>query len=158
MKWVITFLKYQGGRLLAVKALVLSAYYRLYLFWGSMEQLKSRIGVEHEESSGDVPEGMVPYLFRISYAVNHVCKHTPWQSKCLVRALTAQKLLKEKRLDSTLYLGVSEKENKMVAHAWLRCGNVFVTGGDGRDFAMVTKIKCCCQRIGSSKHMQSYYL
>jgi len=33
------------------------------------------------------------------------------------------------RTASTLYLGVTyDEKKKMLAHAWLRCGDVFVTG------------------------------
>ncbi|WPC43293.1 lasso peptide biosynthesis B2 protein [Clostridium sp. JS66] len=68
---------------------------------------------------------------RVSWAVNIISRNTPWESKCLVKALTAQVLLKQKRISSTLYLGVAkDKENKLIAHAWLRSGKDIITGGD----------------------------
>ncbi|MCA5963741.1 lasso peptide biosynthesis B2 protein [Blautia sp. RD014234] len=67
---------------------------------------------------------------KVSYAVDQVCQKTKWESKCLVRALTAQKLLRRKKIATTLYLGCGLDENgKMIAHAWLRCGKMYVTGG-----------------------------
>ena len=64
-----------------------------------------------------------------------------WESKCLVRAMTARKLLKEAGIHSTLYLGVGKDEGKMIAHAWLRCGQMYVTGGNGSSYAMVAKFR-----------------
>ena len=37
-----------------------------------------------------------------------------------------------------MYLGVGLDENKkMIAHAWLRCGQLYVTGGDGHEYTTV---------------------
>ncbi|WP_051204843.1 lasso peptide biosynthesis B2 protein [Butyrivibrio sp. VCD2006] len=61
-----------------------------------------------------------------------------------MRALTAQKLLLEKGIESTLYLGCKEDETgKMVAHAWIRCGKAYVTGGNGAadGYAIVEKFR-----------------
>ena len=51
------------------------------------------------------------------------------------------KLLKEAGIHSTLYLGVGKDEGKMIAHAWLRCGQMYVTGGNGSSYAMVAKFR-----------------
>ena len=78
---------------------------------------------------------------RVSTHVNRITEHTLWESKCLVRAMTARKLLKEAGIHSTLYLGVGKDEGKMIAHAWLRCGQMYVTGGNGSSYAMVAKFR-----------------
>lgn len=78
---------------------------------------------------------------RVGIHVNRITQHTMWESKCLVRAMTARKLLKQKGIHSTLYLGVGKEDGKMVAHAWLRCGQLYVTGGNGDGYAMVAKFK-----------------
>ena len=75
----------------------------------------------------------------ISRIVNKVCDKTPWESKCLVRALTARSLLHKRRIASTLYLGCGMEDGKMVAHAWLRCGEIYVTGGDGGNYTTVAR-------------------
>lgn len=106
------------------------------------KRLKCRWGAEGEESpkEADVPQYL--YAKKVSYAVDQVCQKTKWESKCLVRALTAQKLLRRKKIATTLYLGCGLDENgKMIAHAWLRCGKMYVTGGDGRDYAIVDKFR-----------------
>ncbi len=44
-----------------------------------------------------------------------------------------------KGIQSTLYLGCGYDEGKMVAHAWLRVGKMYVTGGDGTGYSVVDK-------------------
>ncbi|MEG0711156.1 MAG: lasso peptide biosynthesis B2 protein, partial [Niameybacter sp.] len=66
---------------------------------------------------------------------------TPWESKCLVQAMVAQYLLKRRRIATTLYLGVAKgSEGELKAHAWLRCGQMIVTGdGARRDYKEVAR-------------------
>ena len=70
-----------------------------------------------------------------------MCSRTAWESKCLVRALTAQRLLKKKGIPSTMYLGCKMEEGNMVAHAWLRVGKLYVTGGNGESYSKVDRFR-----------------
>lgn len=103
--------------------------------------MKKHWGEEGKESVEQEPMEIYKYAASISRIVNRICNKTSWESKCLVRALTAQKLLKRKKIHSTMYLGCKMDEGKMVAHAWLRCGAMYVTGGDGvaNGYAVVDK-------------------
>ena len=106
-----------------------------------MKRLRKHFGIEGEESSQETTMEQLRYAKMVSGYVNRSAENTLWESKCLVRALTAQRLLRRKKIDSTLYLGVGKENDKMIAHAWLRCGTLFVTGGDGSGFAIVAKYK-----------------
>ncbi|MNR36049.1 hypothetical protein D3C85_1539370 [compost metagenome] len=68
-------------------------------------------------------------------------KYTIWDSKCLVRAIAAMKMLHRRQIDSTLYLGTTRDESKkMIAHAWLRSGRYYVTGKEEMErFTVVGK-------------------
>ncbi|MBB6671457.1 lasso peptide biosynthesis B2 protein [Cohnella nanjingensis] len=69
----------------------------------------------------------------ISEAVRVMSCHTFWESKCLVQALAAKKMLERRSMDSTLYLGTAkDKQGNLIAHAWLRSGPVYLTGGGER--------------------------
>jgi hypothetical protein len=71
---------------------------------------------------------------KIGWAVQAAAARTPWQSACLVQALTGMLMLSRRGINSTLYLGVAKDENNpetMAAHAWLRCGNIVLTGAGG---------------------------
>ena len=101
-------------------------------------------------AAGEIAEGLgqrkrrirrngIRQAARIARIVGKVCDKTPWESKCLVRALAAQRLLYRQGLSSTLYLGCGMEEGKMVAHAWLRFGEMYVTGGDGGGYTTVAR-------------------
>ncbi|WP_080237074.1 lasso peptide biosynthesis B2 protein [Spirosoma rigui] len=71
---------------------------------------------------------------QISLALQRVAKYTPWRCKCFEQGLTAKLLLQLTGVQSTLVFGVTYDENvKLLAHAWLTCGSVVVTGGSGAD-------------------------
>jgi len=79
------------------------------------------------------------FINRVGWAIQVVSKYTPWESKCLVQAITAKIVLRHKRLQNTMYLGVAkDREEQMIAHAWLRSGNKLVTGG--RNSSMFTVV------------------
>ena len=138
------FLRYNEHKVLTLKAWALSARYRYQMLYEDTKKLRSKWGITGEESPEDATIDEYRFAKKVSYAVNQVCNKTRWESKCLVRALTAQKLLMEKGIASTLYLGCKEDEKgKMVAHAWIRCGKAYVTGGNGAadGYAVVEKFR-----------------
>jgi hypothetical protein len=70
-------------------------------------------------------------IFKISRAIIRSRKIIPWKSLCLTEAITAKILLRKRKVQSTLYLGVEKDNGTMHAHAWLRCGSLWVTGRKG---------------------------
>lgn len=137
------FLKYNKYWDKTIIALFLSAHYRLQIKFRKPDKLRRNWGVEGEETPIDeLSKEEYRYVYRVAYAVDKVCTHTPYESKCLVRALCARKMLVHKGIPCTMYLGCGYDENKkMVAHAWLRAGNVYVTGGNGSQYAIVDKFR-----------------
>lgn len=63
----------------------------------------------------------------VAHAVQGMAGHLPWECKCLVQAISAKMMLKRRHIASTLYLGVLKKDD-FAAHAWLRAGDVILTG------------------------------
>ncbi len=146
---VYRFIRYNEHKPETLRAWILSAYFRYQMLYEKTGKLKNKWGIAGEESSIDAKPEDYRYAKKVSYAVNQVCNKTKWESKCLVRALTAQRLLAYKGIDSTLYLGCKEDENrKIVAHAWLRCGEAYVTGGNGAaaGYAIVEKFRAGIRR------------
>jgi hypothetical protein len=80
-------------------------------------------------------------LNSVSEALNIMSNHTPWESKCFVRAIAGMKMLERRNIESTLYLGTAKDENgRMIAHAWLRSGDFYVTGKEEMElFNVVAK-------------------
>lgn len=129
-----TFIKLRfKDKLLVLETFILTAIARVIILIIPFNKIKKHIGIHKKETSFEIDNTTSQIAFRVGWAVGHVSKNTPWQSKCLVQALTAQRMLKRRKVSSTIYLGVKKKEGKMEAHAWLRCGHIYVTGGINKD-------------------------
>lgn len=136
------FLKHNKNKRITIEAWIFCMYYRIIVFSIPMKYLEKKFGIRDEESAAEETKRDYYWAVRVSKEVNRIADKTPWDSKCLVRALTAQRILKRRDVATTLYLGVGRDDNKkMIAHAWLRCGSFYVTGGTGEGYAMVAKFK-----------------
>ena len=61
------------------------------------------------------------------------CRHLVWARKCLVVSIAAKRMLDRRQIPATLYMGVAKNEKgKLIAHAWLRSGDIWVSGGRNR--------------------------
>lgn len=71
-------------------------------------------------------------LFDIKNATWSVSRFIPWKNKCLIKSLSARKMLTGRGIQSQLSLGVSNSPNtKITAHAWLRSDDFEVVEKDG---------------------------
>jgi hypothetical protein len=141
MKRILKFFRYNTNKRMSILTLFLSAFFRVCVLIVPMKHLRKYFGVLNEESAQEETPDRYRQALRVSYIVNRVCSQTPWESKCLVRALTTQHLLKKKKISSTLYLGVGKKDDEIIAHAWLRCGSYYLTGGNGDGYVQVAKFR-----------------
>lgn len=139
IKLLYNFLFTNHTKKFTVKILFLAGYYRLAILLIPMKKLQKRFGEEGRESLPEDTYENQKTAFWIGERVERVCGKTSWESKCLVRALIAQKLLHEKNIHTTMYMGVNVEEQGLAAHAWLRCGTLDVTGGTGEGYAVVAK-------------------
>lgn len=137
-KLLYNFLFTNKTKWLTIRVIVLSGYYRLITTMIPMKKLENRFGQRGMESPEEDSYEHVMAAYWIGNRVERVCKKTSWKSLCLVRALIAQKLLLEKGIHTTLYLGVRKETTGISAHAWLRCGKLYVTGGDGNSSGHAT--------------------
>jgi len=69
----------------------------------------------------------------IGITVRLAARFSPWRADCYPQAIVARFLLDLYRIPFTLSMGVKRdaETGEMEAHAWVRSGDVFVTGGDG---------------------------
>lgn len=65
--------------------------------------------------------------------IKRLKKRIPWKIKCFEEAITAKKVLGSYNVITTIYLGVAKNNKKLIAHAWLKYGEVFITGKKGYD-------------------------
>lgn len=140
LKRIYRFIRFNQHKMLTIQVWIYSAIFRFQMLYRDTKKLNAKWGKEGLESPNEVTHEQHLYAIKVAYAVDQVCGRTKWESKCLVRALSAQKLLKKKKIPSTLYLGCGlDDDGKMIAHAWLRCGRYYVSGGNGMGYAVVDK-------------------
>lgn len=116
-------------KFLLLEACALLATFRLVLAVLAFKKIEPHLGQHMYETPDEntARDGMTAKT--VGWAVNTMSRHTLWESKCLVQAMTAKYMLRRRGVKSTLYLGVARDENQeMIAHAWLRSGGRIVTG------------------------------
>jgi len=126
-------------QLLFLRAVWLLGIYRLRLSLQPFKRLVRQL--DHDTVPVAAPAADPrhwPDIRAVSVLVQAAARHTPWRSECLVQALAAQCLLRGLGVPGVLYLGATMHENgadprKLEAHAWVKCGEYFVTGWHGHD-------------------------
>jgi hypothetical protein len=105
------------------------------LGWSSIQlrclpfrRLSRQLGAMSVESPQDLTPGAEQAVREVRLAIRVVATRWPWTCSCLVRALAGRRLLGRRGLSCTLYLGLNPRGGPLRAHAWLRSGNLFVTG------------------------------
>lgn len=123
-------------------------YFQTYILLGlarlainivPFSRLVKHLGPSMVESPMEVPVAHLREARRIAWMVRSASRYTPWKSNCFPQAIAAKYLLHRRGINSTLYLGAAFKaRTELEAHAWLRCGQLYVTGGAGdRHFGTV---------------------
>jgi hypothetical protein len=97
-----------------------------------------RLGRHMAESPAHHAGATSGEVARVQWAIATAARYLPWKPVCLPQAVTAQWMLRRRRIPSTLYLG-ADPASGYDAHAWVRVGGVIVTGGPDQDrFAVVS--------------------
>jgi hypothetical protein len=126
-----------ADRGLLAEATLRLATARLALLFLPFSFLSPRLGVPMKETGEDTTDYML--LRRVAWAVGAVSRRAPWRCKCLEQGIAAKMMLRRRRVTNTLYLGVARGDRQLDAHAWLRSGTVYVTGGaDHERFSVVS--------------------
>ncbi len=97
------------------------------------------------------PQGRVPPASasqaqrarRIARVIRVAARYTPWDSNCFAQALTARLLLGLYRIPCAVFFGLMHDHDAaraLRAHAWVRSGDVAVSGGANVD--RFTVVQC----------------
>lgn len=120
-------------KIMALEALFLMALIRFSIIFIPFRYVASVIGKPMCETSEEIDTDILIVTKKIAWLINKLSHYTPWESKCFVKALAGQIMLKKRGIPCTLYLGMAkDKTDKLSAHAWLRCGNSIILGGNER--------------------------
>ena len=139
MRLIRTFLKMPlKQKLMIPQIFMLMAYYKNRVHRHPFSELAPKIG----QLGFETPVEASPrYAWLVHEVMESLFRRIGWKDSCLIRALTAKKLLNRMAEMCTLYMGVRKREGEgMTAHAGLRCGKLIVTGGEIKDEFTVTAV------------------
>jgi hypothetical protein len=133
MQKLIKFIRLNGfERRLFVEAFIWLGIARLTILIVPFRRLAPYLGRHMVESDETVSPRNDDLRTKAAWALQTAAHYTPWESKCLVQAVAGKTMLKLRGVPSTLYLGLAKKENRELnAHAWLRSGDIILTGARG---------------------------
>lgn len=117
--------------LLFIEAAFYLGSVRIQLLYFPFSKISSSLGVAMKETEFAYIQQNHKILSNVNYAIDVMSRNTFWETKCLVRAIAAMKMLENRKISSTLYLGTAkDTAGKLIAHAWLRSGSLYVTGAE----------------------------
>jgi len=119
---------------LFVEACITLGYYRIAILTRSFKSLVTELNQNGKLIRTEFPDEKKQLALIIGGAVTTAANHTPWESACLVQALTAQRMLRKRKIAGRFHLGVtmnSAENDPLMAHAWLVCGDEILTGKAG---------------------------
>ena len=117
-----------------IEALLWLGLARLAIMALPFRWIAPRLGQHMAESAPTGAPAQANRLRRIAWAITVVGRRTPWESDCLAQALAGKMMLRRRGYQSTLYLGVTRNGDEgLDAHAWLRSGDLILTGVHGKE-------------------------
>lgn len=112
---------------------------RFLIYYMEFKTIAAILGEVNKETSRSNEGIDVGKAVEVSRAIAVMSRCTFWESRCLAQAYAAKFMLKRRNQATTVYLGVAKNEqNQLIAHAWLRCGTIYVTGGNGEPKYTIT--------------------
>jgi len=104
--------------------------------------LGSSVGIDYQY----IPlEADLKLLYALKYAVLRFARRSPVPTRCLAQAIAIRQMTKRRGIDCELYLGVRKLNDKLIAHAWTKHGDVFLTGAKGyQHFIVVGRFLTIC--------------
>ena len=126
-----------ADRRLLVEAVLCLAVARLWVLLIPLRLLSRRLGRRGGESSiAAHSDATARMLAHITWSLQAISHRLPWRCACIEQGIAAKRMLRRRRIASTLYLGVArspEPDSQPTAHAWLRSGPLFITGAPSHE-------------------------
>lgn len=134
-----------GEKLLALEAAWYLAMIKILLRSSSFNTLTKRYSMQMTQAERCGQCNDINTLKKIKWAIERMSLAVPWNSVCLDKALAAQRMLARRKIEGILYLGVAKKNDQstdLKAHAWVCCGENFITGRAGyEEFTVVSRFE-----------------
>ena len=131
MKWILKLLKLPFSDY----KLVFRIYSLLYISKWYIENRHLKNIVEwiglKDASERPLTKKEMQTAWKVAHYTRTLTRLVPFKSKCYDKALTVKKILNQKNIPSALLMGVKTSEdNSMEAHAWVRCNQRLIIGGE----------------------------
>ena len=114
---------------LVFEAWIFLSLAKLMILFISFKKIASKIGMPQIET--DFENKMGNTAAQVQIAVARGTKYVFFASKCYDQALATTFMLRRRQIPSTIYFGLNKKESQLSAHAWVRCGQLIVSGKQG---------------------------
>jgi hypothetical protein len=128
---IISFFKTSNkDRLLFFEAFLLIAISRILIRFFSFKKLMQYLGEPQKELPITALSANEKKLFlQISKAIKRAARYSFWHTMCYEQALTAKLMLRRRKTNATIYIGMMKSEEKgLEGHAWIRSGDYILTG------------------------------
>ena len=128
-------------RRLVVEATCWVSVARLALLMLPFRWIAPRLGRHMGESAEGLRDRDRERAHQVARAVTRASRYVQEDRNCLIRAMADMAMLRRRGQGCTLYLGVRRQDDgQLRAHAWLRIGDLQVTGGRlHADYAVVSR-------------------
>lgn len=112
---------------------------RLAVWVVPFRRLAARVGDVMAESPEQCNEAQRTLAAQVGWAIRGLGRSIPGMRQCLVQSLAATWMLRRRAIPSTLYFGLAKDDaGELLAHAWVRSGELVLTGAEGRnDYTVV---------------------
>lgn len=116
-------------KFLLFEALIISFIVEAFLKLGIYNPLKQLHHSSLESNSEDeIAESEFDTIWKVAKIMRLLERHAFWKPNCYNRALTAKKLLTNRKISSNLAIGFRKKDKQYDGHAWLTHKGHFITG------------------------------
>ena len=93
-----------------------------------------RIAALAGQGGGDRPPATATLADNIDWALSAWARRVPWRAVCFQQGLAAQLMLRRRGLSASLYYGARRDDTSaLVAHVWVRSGEIDVIGCAGSE-------------------------
>lgn len=117
---------------LLTKAVFWTGIGRILILFVPLKRFSFLLGTHMKETPETSTIGNIEKLRAVGIAISRASRYVPWRCKCYEQAIAAKMILRGRGFQTTLYYGVAkDQDNKLIAHAWVRCGDYIVTGRPG---------------------------
>jgi hypothetical protein len=94
----------------------------------------------HPESPPPTLSEQVRQIRAVRRAVAASAHRVPWRAKCIEQGFAAHWMLRRRSIGTVLHYGVARRDDRLIAHVWVRSGSTDVIGCENlADFAEVAR-------------------